>query len=109
MSEVWEKRVICRCEEVTEEEIRQVICMGDQSPDAVKRRTRAGMGLCQGKTCSRLVAGILQEETGISRGELPLPSVRPPVSPIPLGVLATGADQEVIRTLEDLPEDTGDL
>jgi len=109
MNNAWNKRVICRCEEVTEEEIRQAVRMGDRNPDAVKRRTRSGMGLCQGKTCSRLVAGILQEETGISRGELPLPSVRPPVNPVPLGVLATGADQDVIRSFEDLPEDTGDL
>ncbi len=36
------------------------------SIDAIKRRTRAGMGRCQSGFCMPLVAKILQEESGIS-------------------------------------------
>ena len=59
--------VICRCEHVTEGEIIDAI----HSPlpaltiDAIKRRTRAGMGRCQGGFCGPRVAAILARELGI--------------------------------------------
>ncbi len=60
--------IICRCEVVTEAEIRAAIRrpVGARSVDGVKRRTRAGMGRCQGGFCMPRVASILSEETGIS-------------------------------------------
>ena len=59
--------IICRCETVTEAEIRQAIRrpVGARTIDGVKRRTRAGMGRCQGGFCCPRVAQILSEETGI--------------------------------------------
>jgi Fe-S-cluster-containing hydrogenase component 2/bacterioferritin-associated ferredoxin len=54
--------LICRCEEVTESRIREAIRDGRHTVTAVKRATRAGMGACQGRTCSRLIKGILREE-----------------------------------------------
>ncbi len=58
--------IICRCEVVTEAEIVAAIHrpVGAKSIDAVKRRTRAGMGRCQGGFCSPRVAAILAAETG---------------------------------------------
>lgn len=60
-------RIICRCETVTEAEIRNAIRrpVGARTIDGVKRRTRAGMGRCQGGFCSPRVAQILSEETGV--------------------------------------------
>lgn len=61
-------RVICRCETVTEGEIVAAIkapC-GATTVDAVKRRTRAGMGRCQGGFCGPRVTQILARELGIS-------------------------------------------
>ena len=55
--------IICRCEEVTRAEINETIRQGVTRPNEVKRLTRAGMGLCQGKTCGRLMAGILSAKT----------------------------------------------
>ena len=59
--------IICRCEVVTEAEI--VSAIDRPVPalhiDAVKRRTRAGMGRCQGGFCSPRVASIIARETGI--------------------------------------------
>lgn len=66
-------RVICRCETVTEGEIVAAIhapC-GARTVDGVKRRTRAGMGRCQGGFCGPRVAAILARELGI-----PLTKVR---------------------------------
>ncbi len=74
--------IICRCEEIRESEIIDGIKKGDRTVDAIKRRTRSGMGLCQGKTCSRLIAGIIARETGINVGEQTPSSKRPPVGVI---------------------------
>lgn len=59
--------LVCRCEMVTEAEIRQ--CAKRPVPatniDAVKHRTRAGMGRCQGGFCSPRVMEILAEEMNV--------------------------------------------
>ncbi len=64
--------IVCRCEVVTEAEIREAVRrpVGARSLDGVKRRTRAGMGRCQGGFCSPRVARIIAEETGLSMLEI---------------------------------------
>ena len=60
-------RIICRCEMVTEAEIIEAIhrAPGATSIDGVKRRTRAGMGRCQGGFCSPRVMAIIARELNI--------------------------------------------
>lgn len=57
-------RIICRCETVTEGEIIAAIRrpLGARDLDGVKRRTRAGMGRCQGGFCSPRVMELLARE-----------------------------------------------
>lgn len=64
--------IICRCEVITEAEIVAAIHRPVPAThiDAVKRRTRAGMGRCQGGFCSPRVASILSRETGIPLTEV---------------------------------------
>ena len=64
--------VICRCETITEGEIIDAIhrVPGAKSLDGVKRRTRAGMGRCQGGFCSPRVMEILARELGIAQSEV---------------------------------------
>ena len=64
--------IVCRCEVVTEAEIRRAIRrpVGATTIDGVKRRTRAGMGRCQGGFCLPRVAAIISEETGIPLTEV---------------------------------------
>ncbi|MHB0886370.1 MAG: FAD-dependent oxidoreductase [Bacillota bacterium] len=59
-------RIVCRCETVSEAEVRAAIrgLVPATTVDAVKRRTRAGMGRCQGGFCGPRVATILAEELG---------------------------------------------
>ena len=59
--------VICRCETVTEGEMLDAIhrVPGARSLDGVKRRTRGGMGRCQGGFCSSRVMEILSRELGV--------------------------------------------
>jgi glycerol-3-phosphate dehydrogenase len=60
-------RIICRCEQITEGEIVRAIRENPPAKniDAVKRRTRSGMGRCQGGFCQPYVAELLAREMGI--------------------------------------------
>jgi len=81
------KKIICRCEEITEEEIREAIREGHTTIEAIKKRTRAGMGLCQGRTCSTLIRDIIAEMTGDKKEDILPDTVRPPLYPVELDVL----------------------
>jgi glycerol-3-phosphate dehydrogenase len=60
-------RIICRCETITEGEIRAALRspLHPSSIDALKRRTRAGMGRCQGGFCQSRVLELVACELGI--------------------------------------------
>jgi len=79
-----EDMIICRCEEVTLGDIKKAIADGAHDMDSIKRFTRAGMGLCQCKTCFNLTARILAKETGKKMSEIVPFTHRPPVRPIPV-------------------------
>lgn len=82
-------KIICRCEEVTELEIREAIRKYDLDTVAeVKRATRAGMGLCQGRSCEPAIRRILSEETGKDISEIKSDTSRPPTVPVETGVIA---------------------
>ncbi len=59
-------QVVCRCEEVTKAEIVDAIRTnpGARDVDGIKRRTRSGMGRCQGGFCLPIIVDILAEELG---------------------------------------------
>ncbi|MEO0114963.1 MAG: (2Fe-2S)-binding protein [candidate division WOR-3 bacterium] len=80
--------IICRCEEITEDEIVQAIRQGHHSLEELKRILRCGMGHCQGRTCLNIIARLIKQETGITIEKIKLPTSRPPLKPIPLGVLS---------------------
>lgn len=82
--------LVCRCEEVTAGEIKKAIAEGARDVTGVKRRVRAGMGLCQGRTCEKLVQQILCAELGLAPFSTGLSSARPPVRPVTFGELAGG-------------------
>jgi hypothetical protein len=98
---------VCQCEEVTARDILEVrppnylgwrktlrndvdllglLGNGPPSPDQVKRLTRAGMGLCQGRRCREQVAALLALGGGVALGEVPLATYRAPVRPMPLAL-----------------------
>ncbi|WP_297281520.1 NAD(P)/FAD-dependent oxidoreductase [uncultured Anaerococcus sp.] len=59
-------RIVCRCEQVTESTVRDALNRGIpvDTFDAVKRRTRCGMGFCQGQFCRPRVLEVMKDETG---------------------------------------------
>ncbi len=65
-------RIICRCETITEGEILDAIHApaGARDVDGVKRRTRAGMGRCQGGFCGSKVVELLAKELGVEINEI---------------------------------------
>jgi len=65
-------RIVCRCETVTEAEVRQAIRnpVGARNIDALKRRVRAGAGRCQSGFCCPRSLEILCEELGKSPEEI---------------------------------------
>ena len=88
---------ICRCEEVSHSEICQSVTeLSAQDSRTSKLFTRAGMGLCQGRVCSRNVSEIIAWESGckVLDQERISYSNRPIAAPISLGVLADGIKRQ---------------
>lgn len=65
-------KIVCRCEQVTEGEILHAIRANPpaRNIDAVKRRTRSGMGRCQGGFCQPHIAELIARELNISLDEV---------------------------------------
>lgn len=84
---------ICRCEEITEDEIRRAIQeWAIRDLNELKLITRAGKGSCQGRTCMHLLARILAEATGQPLSALRPWTARIPVRPLPaLALPRTGS------------------
>lgn len=62
--------IVCRCELVSEYEIVEAIKRGARTIDGIKRRTRAGMGRCQGGFCLPRVMDILSRELKIDKTKI---------------------------------------
>jgi thioredoxin reductase len=106
---------VCQCEEVTAREIlgvrpprylgwedtkrrnsrdlRSLLGDAPPNPDQVKRLTRAGMGVCQGRRCREQVTALLALATGEPYGSIPAATYRAPVRPLRL-TLAAAASRE---------------
>ncbi len=86
-------RIICRCEEVTQGEIRRAVHEGMWTMTEIRRYLRTGMGLCQGQTCGKLVKGIVARELGVPMAALEPATSRVPMRPIEMRVFANEAKE----------------
>lgn len=84
--------IVCRCEEVRLETVRQQIRAGAASAEEIKRFTRMTMGPCQGRVCQPILERIHLAATGREAGPAPAPGHRPPIRPVSLAELAALAD-----------------
>ena len=100
--------LVCQCEEVSRADLIGVqpprylsrsdtmgtrslgTLLEDGPPDAeqVKRLTRAGMGLCQGRRCREQISLLLAMAANLPPKSAPRGNWRVPVRPLPLGVMA---------------------
>ena len=114
--------IICQCEEVTRADLIGVqppnylprpapMCArsletllkdGPANPDQIKRLTRAGMGVCQGRRCRDQVAMLLALESGTPFGTIPLATHRAPVRPLPLKIMAEWDEPEAMDAAWDV-------
>ncbi len=114
--DIADEAIVCRCEEVTAGELRRQLKAGHDSPAALKRATRVGMGRCQGRYCAAVVARLCSS----SVDEFGLFAPRPPAKPVPVRALTleqpewTGhrdfvpPDMARPREIEPLPLETVD-
>jgi len=84
--------IVCRCEEVTLQDVYDAIDDGAVDVRGVKIRTRAGMGLCQGKSCEKQIQKILSQKLGLSPEKLVPDNKRPPVRAIGVKSLMRNQD-----------------
>ena len=65
-------KIVCRCEQITEGEIIRALTENPPANDVdgVKRRTRAGMGRCQGGFCQPFVVDLIAKVKGIELNEV---------------------------------------
>jgi thioredoxin reductase len=111
---------VCQCEEVTAREILEIrpprylgwadpkrrnsrdirSLLGDAppNPDQVKRLTRAGMGVCQGRRCREQVTALLALATGEAYGRIPTATYRAPVRPLRLTLAAAASSESAAMT-----------
>jgi hypothetical protein len=114
--------IICQCEEVTRADLIGVqppnylarpasMCArsletllhdGPANPDQIKRLTRAGMGVCQGRRCRDQVAMLLALESDQPFGAIPLATHRAPVRPLPLKILADWREEPAMDAAWDV-------
>jgi glycerol-3-phosphate dehydrogenase len=62
--------MVCRCETVSEQEIREAVRGGARTLDEIKYKTLAGFGRCQGGFCTSRVIKIMAEELYVSPLEI---------------------------------------
>ena len=85
---VKSKKIVCRCEDITEEDIILAIEEGFTDLESLKRYTGISTGPCQGKSCLMHVIRILGGRLKKSPDEIGITTQRPPVNPVPLYILA---------------------
>jgi NADPH-dependent 2,4-dienoyl-CoA reductase/sulfur reductase-like enzyme len=84
---VTPKTTICRCEEVSFDDIETWRSRGLATGTALKAATRIGMGRCQGRNCLATLAELLAREGSVPVESVPMPRVRPPLRPVLIGDL----------------------
>jgi bacterioferritin-associated ferredoxin len=90
---VTEKAFACLCEDVTVNELREVIRQGYSDIEEIKRITGIGTGPCQGKQCLHFLRRIISEETGKRMDEIPIITSRPPLDAVPFGTWAAREEE----------------
>jgi thioredoxin reductase/bacterioferritin-associated ferredoxin len=84
-----EDTIICRCEELTLGDIKEIIDKGTTEMNELKRLTRMGMGRCQGRMCAPTVQEIIARQTKLPAEKIEYLNQRPPTKLVPIDVLAS--------------------
>lgn len=82
--DIANETIVCRCESVTAEKIRQVVREGNSDVNEVKLFTRCGMGPCQGRMCGPALAEITAKTLSKTPDAVGALRVRQPFRPVTL-------------------------
>jgi NADPH-dependent 2,4-dienoyl-CoA reductase/sulfur reductase-like enzyme/bacterioferritin-associated ferredoxin/Pyruvate/2-oxoacid:ferredoxin oxidoreductase delta subunit len=93
VEETEQENIICRCEHISSDQIRQLIRGGVRDINQLKAATKATMGACGGKTCLSLIKKIFREE-GVPLDDVTDPPTRPVFVEVPLEILARNQQEE---------------
>lgn len=89
---ITENTIICRCEEVRYVDIIKATQSNVQDVNDLKRRTRLGMGHCQGRYCGEIAHDLL-EKVSAERFKRKSFTQRLPLKPVSLGAIADNTIQ----------------
>jgi NAD(P)H-nitrite reductase large subunit len=80
--------IVCRCEEVTVRDVISAVTDGARDVNDIKRRTRLGMGHCQGRICGQVINELMWKFSGIRKARDIFTS-RIPAKPVSFECLAS--------------------
>ena len=86
--------IICRCEDVTLDDLHNLLEEGYTSFEEIKRILRVGMGPCQGNTCGQLVQREIAKFTNVPISEVKTHKVRPLITGVKLKSIVEAIDNE---------------
>ena len=86
--------IICRCEDVTLEQIHDLLNKGYTDIEELKRLLRIGMGPCQGNNCMQLLQREVAKFTNKKLEEIKTAKVRPLTMGISLDKIKESLDNE---------------
>ncbi len=80
--------IVCRCEEVTAQQVIDTVAIGCEGPNQMKSFLRCGMGPCQGRLCSLTVTELIAHTRAVTPAQVGTFRLRPPVKPITVAEMA---------------------
>jgi len=86
--------IICRCEDVSLEQIEKAFENGYDTFEDLKRLLRVGMGPCQANTCGHLTQREIAKHKKVPIQDVPVHKVRPLVLGVPLSKIAEDQKDE---------------
>lgn len=89
--------LVCRCEEVTAEQVIDSVKLGCTGPNQLKSFLRCGMGPCQGRFCGLTVTELIANELQSTAAAVGHYRLRFPIKPVTLGELASLPQTEASR------------
>ncbi|MEP6702692.1 MAG: NAD(P)/FAD-dependent oxidoreductase [Betaproteobacteria bacterium] len=89
--------IVCRCEEVTAQQVIDTVKLGCTGPNQMKAFLRCGMGPCQGRLCGLTITELIAQQRGVTPADTGYYRLRFPVKPITLGELASMPRDDAAR------------
>jgi len=86
--------IICRCEDITLQQIHDLLDQGYTTFEDLKRLLRVGMGPCQANTCGHLIQREISKHFSLPIEEVKVHKIRPMTSGVLLKMIAEDQDDE---------------